>query len=180
MPNYCFNEIKVYGNSNELTKFKDDVANDYAVFSFLKIKPVPKDIKNFEKWAEENWTANRWPLYANLTDKQDYLFYEVATAWVPPVGIFNALFDKYPTHDFKIYCYEEFNHFNYEVDFINGKVRKNIRIDWKIVHDNNHSKVLAIERDFIKETKRIVEEELEDNDNGMMQLPGLVFTKPSG
>jgi hypothetical protein len=127
MPNYCFNEIRVYGNRNELTKFKDNIADNDTVFSLVKIKPVPKNIIDFETWAIENWGINQWPFYATLEDKQDYLFYKVATAWVPPVGIFLALFDKFTNYDFKIYCCEEFNYFDYEVEFKDGRITKSIQ-----------------------------------------------------
>jgi len=157
MPNNCFNEIKVYGNRNELVKFKNSVADGDTDFSLDQIKPVPEDLIDFETWAIENWRINRWPLYANLKDNKDHLFYEVVTAYVPPVGIFSALFDKYPNYDFEIYCDGEAYEFTYELNFKNGKVDKNMQRYWEM-KDCKFNKVVRLtwEEDYLNRTVQVV------------------------
>ena len=124
MPNNCFNEIKVYGNRKDLIFFKEKVANHDVVFCFKKIKPLPKKCENYDEWIIKNWGVDRFPLYATLKDNHHYLFYYLTTAWVPPTGIFLNMFLKFPNYDFDIYCHEEFNRFNHELEFKNGEITK--------------------------------------------------------
>ena len=51
MPNYVYNNMRIYGNKNELTKIRDAVAgHDSLAISFNSIIPQPADTS---KWAED-------------------------------------------------------------------------------------------------------------------------------
>ena len=171
MPNNCFNEIKVYGNRSELTYFKDRVADVGTVFSYDKIKPVPTDLKNPEKWLANNWGAYRYPRHTSVKEYYSLLFYDVTTAVVPPTGIFYSMFEKFPDYSFDIYCYEEFNYFQYEVEFKDGKIIKNITTTWESeIIDQKRTKVLTLEKDHLTNRKIVVEEKIYENGYVPMML----------
>jgi hypothetical protein len=138
MANYCFNKIRVYGNRDELIDFKETVESSDSAFCFNKIKPLPKKCKNYDEWIKRNWGVNRLPLYTTLQDNHRYLSYELATAWVPPTGIFRNMFLRFPNHHFDIHCHEEFNLFNYELEFKDGRIVKDkINRDGAYYYEND-------------------------------------------
>ena len=192
MPNYCHNYIKVFGNRNELVKFKNFVADGQTVFSPEMIKPFPKglmaedydplspgemgpepeDLISEHIWVIENWGMDRWPLYTKIEDKKDYLDYEVVTTAVPPEPLFFALFVKFPNYDYDIFSWEEFNAFKYELIFKNGEVSKRIKTYWETEpFGNKKSKIITLEYNYLSKTEQVVE--IRTYDNGKLPyFPG--------
>ena len=128
MPNWCSNEVQVYGKEKDIAKFVDECFTDFKgtpVLDFNKVMPEP-DYKKPQKdgthnngvqtqpstvmpdwwtWRNDNW-GTKWNLVpdpeGNLTGYEivaqgdDYIQLEFETAWSPPAGIYDRIFEKYP------------------------------------------------------------------------------------
>ena len=119
MPNWCSNEVSVYGDEEDIKAFKEFVTNGEKVFDFNKILPMPKVLDsdasskltkeesasrikkyghdNWYDWRVDNW-GTKWDVpNAELQwEGETDLEYSIETAWAPPEGIHQALVDKFP------------------------------------------------------------------------------------
>jgi len=129
MPNWCTNEVSVYGTKEDIKSFKDLVQeNDENIFSFRKIKPIPEELegtvsgsenakpdwqkeKSFQlkyKYGADNWymwCINNWGTKWDacsvdiIDETEQTINYIMETAWSPPEGIVNILRKKFPELD---------------------------------------------------------------------------------
>ena len=52
MPNWCQNEVRVYGETEDIQRFKEFVKSEVSDFSFNSILPSPKELKGFNAPAK--------------------------------------------------------------------------------------------------------------------------------
>lgn len=122
MPNWCLNNVIIESDKKTLRKIKQrlrghDVVfecvaenggvafEDHAtVFSFYKLIPVPPEIarasydrKGYD-WCCDHW-GSKWQAVDPeiVTDTINCLHYRFETAWTPPLPIFHALCNAFPT-----------------------------------------------------------------------------------
>ena len=97
MSNWVYNYMKVYGEDEELKKFKENVAlNDDVVFSFKKFIERPEDTSSWAAegfpgwyiWGLKNW-GTKWDCWdAELSEEKDHLAYKFITAYNLPYPIY--------------------------------------------------------------------------------------------
>jgi len=126
MPNWCINEVSVYGTKEEINKFKELVTSKDSKFDFNKILPMPEELDKFqspsnttkevsaslvEKYGYDNWYD--WKIYnwgtkwsagevGGIFDDDYELQYFFDTAWSPPEGIFYELYERFDSATFSI------------------------------------------------------------------------------
>jgi len=126
MPNWCNNILTVSEPSAELVKYLQEEG-----FSFDKIKPMPPELKEGDgwyDWAVENW-GTKWDL-----DENPFLFDSISeneisfwfdTAWSPPMGVIEALSEKFYKDHFVLQYLEMGMGFCGEASFSDGSVVDN-------------------------------------------------------
>jgi hypothetical protein len=108
MPNWVYNTITIEGTPEQVKEIAEYVKSDDSVFDFNKIIPAPEGCENdsdfdWYSWNCENW-GTKWN--AGCSSKSDDVF-EFQTAWSPPEPIFDALSEKFPNIEIKVYWEEE-------------------------------------------------------------------------
>ena len=119
MPNWCYNEISMYGEPEDIKAIKELITSKESPFDFNKIIPMPKEMENTEslfKGTEEesqalidkygannwyDWRLNNWGTKWNITEADveagdEDIYATFDTAWSPPEGIHNYLQEKFP------------------------------------------------------------------------------------
>ena len=100
LPNWCENKVRIWFDKVEDTeKFQEfvtgvDLWGNPSIFCFSKIMPPPDNEWDYD-WCTENW-GTKWELNADdigYEGDEECLDYEFNTAWSPPEGIYNALYD---------------------------------------------------------------------------------------
>jgi len=121
MPNWCNNILTISEPSTELVGYLKTEG-----FSFDKIKPMPPELKEGDgwyDWAVENW-GTKWDLDENplmpdsFQDKE--ILFGFDTAWSPPMGVINALSEKFPDDHFVLQYLEMGMGFCGEASFSDG------------------------------------------------------------
>jgi hypothetical protein len=121
MPNWCNNILTISEPSTELVEYLKTEG-----FSFDKIKPMPPELKEGDgwyDWAVENW-GTKWDLDENpllpdsFQDKE--ILFDFDTAWSPPMGVINALSEKFPDDHFVLQYLETGMGFCGEASFSDG------------------------------------------------------------
>jgi hypothetical protein len=121
MPNWCNNILTISEPSTELVEYLKTEG-----FSFDKIKPMPPELKEGDgwyDWAVENW-GTKWDLDENpllpdsFQDKE--ILFDFDTAWSPPMGVINALSEKFPDDHFVLQYLEMGMGFCGEASFSDG------------------------------------------------------------
>lgn len=133
MPNYVYNDIKIYGKEKDLDIFKNDVCiAGESVFSFTKLVPKPEDTSDLDddflpgwyRWGLRNW-GTKWDCWdAELSEEKDHLKYKFITAWSPPFPIYDKLMKLYYQLIFDIVSYEPMNYWACELEAKNGEYTK--------------------------------------------------------
>jgi hypothetical protein len=114
MPNWCDNDLFIYGSEQDLKKIKEQVTNEAGEFDFGKIIPEPdtpdyftdnlssEDMKNhplnWYEWRIENW-GTKWNASESAVlevDETEVLRAWFQTAWSPATPITLALSKQYP------------------------------------------------------------------------------------
>jgi hypothetical protein len=114
MPNWCDNDLFIYGSEQDLKKIKEQVTNEAGEFDFGKIVPEPttpdyfkdnlssEDMKqhplNWYEWRIENW-GTKWNARESViteVDETKTLQAWFQTAWSPATPITLALSKQYP------------------------------------------------------------------------------------
>lgn len=126
MPNWCNNILTVSEPSAELVKYLQEEG-----FSFDKIKPMPPELKEGDgwyDWAVENW-GTKWDLDENPFDFDSISENEISfwfdTAWSPPMGVIEALSEKFYKDHFVLQYLEMGMGFCGEASFSDGSVVDN-------------------------------------------------------
>jgi len=136
MPNWCENNLSIYGKKENMTKFMEVITIGNEEYSLLeKLYPTPEELNigdvsmtpdeqqlsNFEKFGYKSWYdwriakwGTKWP-ESSLSIGQDYTEYadghaviafNFETAWAPPTDAFEKIAEDYPNLLFCLY-YEE-------------------------------------------------------------------------
>ena len=135
MPNWCTNEVSIYGYKNEeqLKQFVDEcVTGD--VIDFEKVIPYPdsapsrddltsdstieEQLKHpYSKWYNDfgyNWCIKNWGtkwtasgVGQDVYISEDEVQLSFDTAWGPPEGVYHKLVEKYPDLSFSWFYRED-------------------------------------------------------------------------
>jgi hypothetical protein len=107
MPNYCGNELKVFGSYDERNKFvqlmnENDDNKDSVSLSFNYILPCQDDDYGVI-WCSQNW-GTKWGAFdVELTHNENETTYIFRTAWKPPSEKFlNLMAEKFPDVYFEL------------------------------------------------------------------------------
>lgn len=114
MPNWCENEVNIYGTKEQLQTLVDEVFTEVPalgdetklVLDYNKIVPEPEDIgENWYNWRNSNWGV-KWDLVSgspenssvemNLDSEYGSIYMMLFTPWSPPEPIVDALRERYP------------------------------------------------------------------------------------
>jgi len=134
MPNWCTNEVDIYGHKNvkQFKQFVDEcIVMDFKL-DFEKVIPYPPECPSrdditldstmeermnhpYQKWYSDfgyDWCIDNWGTKwhpseedGDVLDDEAHLVFD--TAWGPPVGIYNKLVEKYPDLNFSWFYKEE-------------------------------------------------------------------------
>ena len=116
MPNWCANRVEVYAEAEDIKKFREYVSSKDSLFSFNKIKPIPKELEdttspsgepnvdlinkygvdNWYDWCTNNWGVKWDVAEVELEEGEDYLTYNFDTPWGPPEEIYTILNAEFP------------------------------------------------------------------------------------
>ena len=109
MPNWCENKVRVWfdvkGDAEKFQEFVtgEDLSGNLSILCFSKIMPPPDNEWDYD-WCAENW-GTKWELDAYEIEYEGDEFcldYEFNTAWEPPEGIYNALYDWAEANDIRM------------------------------------------------------------------------------
>lgn len=136
MPNWCENNLSIYGNKNDMQKFLNAIRTEEDNYSILEnLYPTPEElnigdvsfntdeqqIKNQEKYGYKSWYDWRidkwgckWPEsslsvgqeYTENSDDTAIIAFNFETPWSPPIEAFNTISANWPSLLFCLY-YEE-------------------------------------------------------------------------
>ena len=104
MPNWCYNRIQVYGDSDTVEQVKNpDGSIFYETYNF----PDGKNDDRWYHWCIDNW-GTKWDVSELDIEYSDDEVLELtfSTAWSPPEGVMQKLKDKYPELGFSCF-YDE-------------------------------------------------------------------------
>lgn len=138
MPNWCDNDLFIYGSEEDLKKIKEQVANEAGDFDFGKIIPEPttpdyfKDNLSFEDMKEHplnwySWRLDNWGTKWNASDSNigqvgsGQLQVWFNTAWAPAVPVTLALSKQYPNVRIEHKYIEEGNDYCGVLELQNGE-----------------------------------------------------------
>lgn len=167
MSNNYLNNLVVYGERNDLDKFKQEIAGDYknGPMSFQNIIPEPDNTKGWEnskfsssqRWRGYNWGSIFDALWPTLTDEGKSYHYFFQTYMGEVVSIYETLFFKYPNLAFHVNYNNEGNEDTVIIEAIDGEIKKKIYLYWKCKPwKNGKSLDILYENDLINDTKNIV------------------------
>lgn len=136
MPNWCENNLSIYGKQEEMNKIMELITVSEDEYSLLEsFYPTPEElnignvsinideqqIANFEKFGYRSWYewridkwGTKWP-ETDLTVGQEYtenqdgtsvISFNFDTAWGPPIEAFNKIAKDYPNVLFCLYFEE--------------------------------------------------------------------------
>lgn len=136
MPNWCENNLSIYGKIEDMDKFINVISIGGGGYELLeKLYPTPEELdigdvpfvpddrqianekkygyKSWYDWRIDNW-GTKWP-ESDLSIGQEYsvsnngrgvIAFNFETAWAPPIEAFNKIAKDYPNLLFCLY-YEE-------------------------------------------------------------------------
>ena len=136
MPNWCYSQLTVSGESKQLHKFLKEVertpveANGHyeaSKFAFNRIIPMPDELLYGESWY--NWRNKMWrtkwecAMDSETTNEWEtgVVTFEYRTAWSLPLPIMQVVVKKYPKLLFNWTYFEESCEFWGDVTGVKGK-----------------------------------------------------------
>ena len=120
MPNWCENAVMLKGSTSEIEVIKDFLTEDNNCFSFNKILPIPKALRdgvaplsgpaqkieyNISKYGAKDWydwSIANWGTKWNssgiflTSEYDDQVAYSFQTAWAPPIPVYTELAKLFP------------------------------------------------------------------------------------
>jgi hypothetical protein len=122
MPNWVNNTLSIIkGDPKEVFEF---VRTEQSVFDFNTLVPMPEHVQNSDEevavdgfpawyvWSNEYWGTKWNARCAQHSTKEPEHVIWFDTAWAPPVPIFEALANRFPSHEIHIHSDEYQNHFH--------------------------------------------------------------------
>lgn len=123
MPNWVSNRITITGGKDALDALEQKLHSEETPFSFGALVPRPSDKEeDWYNWNTSNW-GTKWDACEAHKSRVDdtTLEYQFETAWSPPGGVIDALFNQHPDLDYE-YLYEEEQGWGGSVVFKGGAV----------------------------------------------------------
>lgn len=136
MPNWCENNLSIYGKQEDMKKFIEVITISEGEYQLLeKLYPTPEELNignvsftldeqqkaNLEKFGYQSWydwRIDKWGTkwqesdlsvgqeYTENKDETSVIAFNFNTAWGPPIEAFNKIAQDYPNILFCLY-YEE-------------------------------------------------------------------------
>jgi hypothetical protein len=112
MPNWCSNQLTVYGPAADVKQFKAQAVgyspwwqeDQASVLNFHSLVPIPDAVlaAGYETagydWERERWGCKWGACQAEVVDEGDgQLHYTFATAWSPPIEFLKKVGPRYST-----------------------------------------------------------------------------------
>ena len=136
MPNWCFNELTIYGSKKDLYKFIKDGRRKEDVIYLTSYIPMPRTFKcdttnhpekfpkqvkyQMKKYGCVGWyewgikyLGTKWDVELSFLDDLDEIkedntiTFIIETAWSPPIEWLQKVQEKYPNLKFHMYFSEE-------------------------------------------------------------------------
>lgn len=112
MPNWCMNELTVFGNKDDVETLINNMKYFDTEFSLEKIAPEPDVVEDWHQWRLENW-GTKWDVEAQITESgfivgttSKYAKFVFDSAWNPPTAAIEELARKFPALSFHL-AYDE-------------------------------------------------------------------------
>ncbi len=141
MPNWCYNELEVSGNTDSLKELQQLFENG---FSLEKIAPTPPELTadvgysvhkaeapSWFKWRLENW-GTKWDVMERNNNSDDKARFATAgwdsikvkfhTAWQPPMLALATLSQKFNDLKFKLFYLDEMLCFEGDAEIKDGNI----------------------------------------------------------
>ena len=105
MPNWCLNEVEMYGSEEDIDAIKELITSKESKFDLNKIIPMPEELKdtqpmtdqpNWYDWRLENWGTKWNVIEADVDSGTQDISAIFETAWSPPEFICYHLREKFP------------------------------------------------------------------------------------
>jgi hypothetical protein len=183
MPNWCYNQLIILGDEENLLQFYQQNKNDEKneELDFLKSVPQPEEITssnnnlssnevlttpNWYNWNISN-LGTKWNVKdADYIKNQNNITYKFDTAWSPPIPWVEKVSVKYPEIIFQLDYIEEDCGFAGLIEFENGVINQHIDKDPETVFFNEYkNEIIEIINDFINNNEDINISNLDKNDN---------------
>jgi Ferredoxin-like domain in Api92-like protein len=115
MPNWSYNSMKITGAAEEIVRFKQTCIID-GQFDFNALIPMPQEVHYspgelidgivfpaWFVWAAENW-GTKWNAthFCLEKDEANCLECSFATAWSPPVPVWEKMAEMFPALEVKL------------------------------------------------------------------------------
>ena len=105
MPNWCMNDLRISGDTEEILRFIEDNKTD-GEFCFKTLFPEPEyaNPEDWYEWRVQNW-GTKWDVDGNVdVSKIDDNLYRLyfTTAWSPPIHWFETVIKNYPALKFEL------------------------------------------------------------------------------
>lgn len=119
MPNWCYNQIEIRGNKDDLIELAKSIKSDKSDFDFNNVIPYPKEYADLDtenngkgynsggyEWCIDTW-GTKWNACDVIVSKNGNLLnIDFETAWSPSIPITQRLSSVFPDLKFK-HSYEE-------------------------------------------------------------------------
>ena len=123
MPNWCSNNLQIFGPEADVSRFKEQVVGhspwlhdkdqEQNILNFHNLVPIPPEIlaasygdTGFD-WEREHWGCKWGACETRLVDEwEGHLHYSFETAWTPPLAFLEKIARQWPTLKFLL-DYEE-------------------------------------------------------------------------
>jgi hypothetical protein len=118
MPNWCSNEVDIFGNSEVIKEITEIIkANPEGIFQMNDFVPMPEELRdtqapqdkpNWYDWSVINW-GTKWDLgeEAVASFEQNVIGLGYNTAWAPNCAFWTAFSEKYEGVKISHRYYEE-------------------------------------------------------------------------
>ena len=105
MPNWCMNDLRISGDTEEILRFIEDNKTD-GEFCFKTLFPEPEyaNPEDWYEWRLQNW-GTKWDVDGDVdVNKLDDDLYRLyfTTAWSPPIHWFETVIKNYPALKFEL------------------------------------------------------------------------------
>ena len=135
MPNWCENNLDVYGKKKLLEKFIRENKDEDTDLSLQKLRPIDGEIDCGT--ASDLW-GTKWDVEAGLDgDPEDeWIRYGFDSAWAPPIEAIVDGSRKYPKLEFTLHYREPGMAFAGVLLAKNGKIIKRQELEWNWPSDS--------------------------------------------
>lgn len=126
MPNWCANDLFVYGDKEQRDEFMSqlkvsDRTGDIEIIESLI--PMPEGVEDWYSWALDNWGTKWGDCHTQCGDQGgDLIHFHFDTAWSPPLAAVVKISSMFPYLKFVLFYEEGGMCFKGFATFANGKM----------------------------------------------------------